>query len=921
MSISYGTITITDTTDLGQLSVYLTANTVRQQVYDDNGSSTVYFPNWDINNGGTALVITPHVYFNGKSESLSSNKIAVAWSKTEGGVTYPYGTGQYKQFPCSSADAACPESVAGTSSKELQRPTNLAKNGTGATYTATITYYPVDGDLTVNVVAVATLDLTISSNGLDGSEGTPAKSLQLIGTGSHFSYTWDGTPIAPTTIDLIVEKQNISGVHWYCDDVRISNLTSLNLSVTTNNITNYSPSFHSTKSAKFKVVETDSSGNEVTQGFVDYYTIYKLEEAQPGDSVYAAYLDNDEETVSEYNNVLDLDNAETTFFLTKNGVNELTQNSGWTLTITDSNAAGASDSEKDILYTKTNVGDAYSAYLNHIKVTALRSNTAWIEFTASKTGVTSLKKRFTITKNPQLISHALRLDSVSATRSTTGTYTPSTIIVDAIERTGGGTNSYRTGGVLHYKIYYKTGDPSSVISNTDGNYLSISLADGSNNRPISYIETYLGGTAAENYGDAEDKQKITINSDGNNGRDGDSPWNFLIGNQYDGISTDFNNVTSRAFSIKIPVKAAEGTTLKDIHHSGSTYPLIESSIILNKSSIGPKYYSGDTDVTNTTGAIVDNVRYNIPISTNIGATGSITLTLTYASGKTLTQVYSYAAQPEALKPIRLLLNATPSNTFENQEGQITIAPVVLSGTSEVTTGLSNPKWDVYIENSSTHTLTWTQVTSIDTDDNIYLSGNSLVVKGEAVQGYLATRFSITVNRGGNTENYVEYANLEDIDDPLQVTLHSTVGEQLVNGQGQGVLYARVIRRGDNEDYDMIVPDNMLAVGTTAPVPATASGKTGYFHIVTETKSGVTTPTGQIDYYTRATGAASESWTKRTTQKYQYTWNFRDSSNNSYTDTNDTPTPIRYAMTHDTQFVYISSDTVNNKITAVVKVEI
>ena len=160
MSISYGTITITDTTDLGQLSVYLTANTVRQQVYDDNGSSTVYYPNWDINNGGTALVITPHVYFNGKSESLSSNKIAVAWSKTEGGITYPYGTGQYKQFPCSSADAACPESVAGTSSKELQRPTNLTKNGTGATYTATITYYPVDGDLTVNVAVLIT---TLSS--------------------------------------------------------------------------------------------------------------------------------------------------------------------------------------------------------------------------------------------------------------------------------------------------------------------------------------------------------------------------------------------------------------------------------------------------------------------------------------------------------------------------------------------------------------------------------------------------------------------------------------------------------------------------------------------------------------------------------------------------------------------------------------
>lgn len=922
MSVSYGTITITDTTDLGQLSVYLSASTVRQQIYDagSNPPTTVtYYPNWDTATGGTPLVITPHAYFNGASVGLDSNKIRISWSKIEGGVTYPYGNGTYATFPCSPSNAACPESLAGTSSKELQRPANLSKNSVGATYIATITYYPIDSDLNTTITATATLDLTISNNGTDGAAGTPAKSLSLIGDGSHFAYTWNGTAIAPTTINLTVEKQNIEHIRWYCDNTLISGQTGDSLQVTTTNITNYCPNFTSKKSAQFKVVETDSSGIPVTNGFVDYYTIYRIAEAQPGDSIYAAYLDNDQETVNEYNNILDLSNAETTFFLTKNGVDELTENSGWTLTITDSNPSGATDETKEILYTKTHVGDGYSGYLNHIEVTALRSNTAWIEFTASKSGVTSLTKRFTINKNPQLISHALRLDSVTANRNSAGTYVPSQITVDAIERTGGGTDTYRTAGVIHAKIYYKTGDPSSFLSNTDGNALLLTLAD-NNSRPISYIETFLGGTAAENYTDAEDKQKITISTDGTNGQDGESPWNFMTGNQFDAISTDFSNITSQSFTIQIPIKAAEGAVLKDIHHGGTTYPTINASTILNNSNIGPKYYMGNNDVSSTTGAIVDNIRYIIPANTNIGADGEITLELTYASGKVLTQVYNYKAQPEILKPIRVLLQPSPSNTFENQEGEITVTPIVLSGTSEITSGLTGIEWWVYVENASTHEMEWTKVTSTTTTDNIYLSGNNIVVKGQAVQGYLGLRFNVNVTKGGNTETYTEYINLEDIDDPLQVTLHSTVGEQLVNGQGAGVLYARVIRRGDDEDYDTIVPDNMLAVGTSAPTTSTASGKTGYFHIVQSGSGSSATPTGQIDYYSRTEGTGA--WTKRTTQKYTYTWYFRDANNASYVkDASGNPVPINYAMNNNTQFVYISSATVKDKITATVKVEL
>ena len=46
MAISYGTITITDKTDLGQLSVFLTGSTVNQQVCNINTEPDTYYPDW-----------------------------------------------------------------------------------------------------------------------------------------------------------------------------------------------------------------------------------------------------------------------------------------------------------------------------------------------------------------------------------------------------------------------------------------------------------------------------------------------------------------------------------------------------------------------------------------------------------------------------------------------------------------------------------------------------------------------------------------------------------------------------------------------------------------------------------------------------------------------------------------------------------
>ena len=966
MATSYGMITITDTTDLGQLTVYLTGSTVRQQVYDNNTNPVSYYPDWSAS--GAHLLITPHIYFNGQSQPVNNNSnVVITWSKEEEGQTY--------SLPVSPTTDRCPETV---NNNILERPTNLfypdtehqGANahiiGTGITYKATITYYPIE-DRSVTLQGIATLDLTIANNGLNGDVGAPAKLFQLIGDGSYFTYRYDGELFGSSTLTLTVQKNaEISGQHWYCKSSGDSDNGYVPIKVINGNpstdstsaswaaapyytgdsltlagesiagqldIFDLVPDFLTDRGAQFKIVEINSSGVELNSGMKDYTSIYALMEAAPGASTYSSYLSNDEETIVEIDGSPVLDNAQTQLFISQGGVDDM---ENWHITVNDS-VADANDLQYTLSHSDDSVGSSYNLNKfgpDKVQVTAMNVNAALITFTAvhgsydvndvftPDGSVSNIIKTFSLTKSAAIISHSLRLDSVNSVR-TGNTYNPSSIVVDAITRRGGGggTPSYRDAGVIRAVVYYTDGT-SSPYTNSSGEALTLNLNTIGASKIINYIDTMLGGTAAQLYTDAEDRQKITISA---NGVDGTSPWNFMIGNQFDGISTGYDNKTTESFTIIIPVSAAQGTTPETIHY-GSTYPTISAGSPVTSSnttlsSITPSYYNGDTRVT-TSGSTVTNVRYTINANTDIGASGSITLTLTYEANKTLTQVYTYKAQPSSLKSIRVLLDASPSDTFENQTGNITITPLVLTGTDEVPisqwsipTGFT-AFWYAYVNGS------WVSATGVS-GITMNSSTKVLTVAGTAVEGYLGLRFNVSITRSAGVETYTEYINLKDIDDPLQVSLHSTLGEQLINGQGVGVIYARVIRKGDEEDYDTVVPDNMLAVGTSAPTSSTASGKTGYCYVVLD-NSSPPKPTGEIRYYWRSTG--SGSWTgyrgnSSYPYQYTYTWYFRDSNNASYGDNSNTPTALRYVMNHNQQFIYLDSSVVSNKLTAICKVEL
>ena len=809
--------------------------------------------------------------------------------------------------------------------------------------------------------------------GPQGPPGESAKFLQLTSTGSHFTYRYTGSLFGNKELILIVQATGIEGIHWYCDDVLIysSNgqptiiagnepYSEISLSIAgdnsvidTKDIHDLSSEFNSNKVAQFKIVETDANGNEVVNGLVDYFSVYAYFEAQPGDDVYTAFLDNDEEIVSVFNNVPDLTGAISTFYINKSGVSDI---ANWTINITDSNTSGTNN----IIYTTSAVsGGGYNNTPNNVRVTALTANTAWIQFTAThknygvpgtdEEDLAPITQRFTVTKNPSLISHSLRLNSFVSNRDSNdgihNTYTPSIIEVDAITRTGGGVSSYRTAGIIKAKIYYVNDTAESIaakqyISNSNGQPLNIILQDDNNYGPISYIETYLG--TEPNW---DDRQKIVITT---NGRQGVDAWSVNLINDFDMISTTYDYKVTKDFMIQIPFEIMEGIVLKNAYYynsdNGNNYPQVKATAFTYKdgSTILPIYYY-DNEIKES-GNLVNNIRFNLTKTTNksIGDSGVIELTFKIDATHTITKVYHYKSQPEALDAIKVQLYADPNDTFENQSGKRIIRPIIISGLSDLTNDtniVTKFTWYIYDNNISKWKKLTNSASGSDSEkkyiegvatgneingefnkvENGRINSKLVEVTGIAINGYATFRLDVTIVIADTTQVYSEYISLKDISDPIQVFVLSTVGHQIVNGQGIGVIYARALK--DGVELDPVVSDNLLGVGTIIPSnninTGVFEGKTGYVYL--------NLSNGSISYYYRTD--VNSNWTPRSNTTANYKWSFRDENNvpitTDYEDWNDLHTHLQYVISNsiNTQFIYVDEDVIKNRLIADVQVKL
>jgi hypothetical protein len=148
-----------------------------------------------------------------------------------------------------------------------------------------------------------------------------------------------------------------------------------------------------------------------------------------------------------------------------------------------------------------------------------------------------------------------------------------------------------------------------------------------------------------------------------------------------------------------------------------------------------------------------------------------------------TTTYSTSYYPADKVEVALQANST---IFNGSVNTITIQPIVTKNNASYTIANGDTVEWWYILNG-----TMTKVTSTTTSDNIYKSGNNLVVKSAAVNGGTSVQFKLTTS--GQT--IYRYLSLEDYTDEFRCDLYSSIGDKITNGQGSGYVSCLLYRNG------------------------------------------------------------------------------------------------------------------------------
>ena len=115
----------------------------------------------------------------------------------------------------------------------------------------------------------------------------------------------------------------------------------------------------------------------------------------------------------------------------------------------------------------------------------------------------------------------------------------------------------------------------------------------------------------------------------------------------------------------------------------------------------------------------------------------------------------------------------------------------------------------------------------------------------------------------NTKTYIGYMSIMDKQDPIQVSVFSTIGDRLINGQGVGALYVRVYKQ--NTEIDPIVTENFVTA-----LPSSASR--GHYCYLVDSGNKVVT----LYKYTTGWTVATEPYVGT------YAWSYRNKDGNTIT---------------------------------------
>lgn len=840
-TVSYGSITLVDTTDVSELSVYPKGNLPQSIIYNPDQNS--FTPNWSESN----LILSPSIWYGGEQLSTNDNNVSVTWSRREGiGSVDPLTTGE-----------TVSDGTLVISGETIPKGTlvvnanKFTENSTMLTYIVTVSYQ----EPTLSQALTAQGEITFTMT----KQASTVKSATITGE-TIFKYNGDGTIKGASTITLTGRLLG-SGVNvsaWQYQNASGSWVTYPNSGTGTTLTVNATDNVFVNDKCVIRLHTTDND-------IYDLHTITKLRDGAAGTDTVSAVLTNEDQMIPfNSSGQGDFTDAVSRMIVYESGEDVTAQ---WAITVAyDSNNLTVTTS------TTTVANDT-------VAITGMNGDTGTVTFTANKSGHAPIIKQFSVIKiapvdgkSPIIYSLEPTTLAMNKTIDTTPVYTPTSVTFNSYQTQDQTKSTYKG----RFKIYENV-LASAITSSTTAKYTSSKDEETYLYTPTASCKSIVcvlykaGGTSVK-----LDTQTIAITTDGQTGKQGDKgddgtdALNIIVGNSYDGIPVDSNGKTTTSYTILIPFAGYQGTAK------------------VATTAVNPPTLFGVTPTTtNATTSADGSIQYIIPAGTTItNDNGVVTFTFKFTqANKTVTYDYSWGKARQGKDGTNgvnavILQLGTPEggNIIENGTGTVKIEATLIDGATNVTNSATYI-WKKF-ENGSYSTISGQ-------------TAKTLTVTNSMVNGYAS--FQCIAHY--NDEDYIQYMSVLDKQDPIQVTVLSSVGDKLVNGNGVGAIYAMVYRKG--VEIDPIKSERFVDT-----LPSSNNKNGDYCYLLDSTAKTVT-----LYKYTTKWNVATDTYTGT------YNWYYRDKNGNSTT----TGTPS--AGGAGAKVIYVDGDLVDKKLTVDVKVTI
>lgn len=497
----------------------------------------------------------------------------------------------------------------------------------------------------------------------------------------------------------------------------------------------------------------------------DVYDTITIAKLRDGSHSVVGVLTNESHSLpaNSSGTVSTFDGAVSTLAIYENGA-DIT--SSFTITTTPSSGVTGTQSTDKKTYT----------------ISGMTADSGYVDFTATRSGYATITKRFVLTKvksgaaGATARTYFIDANTLVLNKSINNVYSPKTVTFSSFYRDGtSATRPAYSGRFI-------------IAESTDGTTFTTKYTSSANESTKEYTPSatnivaikctlYAAGATTT----ALDTQTVAVTKDGATGAGGTS---IIVGNESQVIPCNSSGNVLSAMDVTIPFAGYKGISKAACTVSPGTLP---SGVTLKSNTAG---------TTSADGSLVLTFAANGTLGASATMTGTIDLTFT-CNSTTVVKKFTWTKAKAAVNGTSAVLFEVISpagNVIINSGNNVVLETIMYSGTSVVTPTAF--VWKKYSSGS------WATISGQTT--------SKLTVTPDMVDA--SASFSCTGTYGGKT--YTAYATVTDKQDNYSVDIISTMGTQIKNGVGSGVIYYRLYQNG--KEVDPLKTTDFLTTAPSSP---------------------------------------------------------------------------------------------------------